>query len=98
MNTATRLAPSSDHLCKVRIELDLSKNRRLKDMFRQPEFHREIRIYFRQNDLEISNQSANPQGRITKIEVTGSAVGLRSFVDRYLYTDALGIAYRMDYL
>jgi len=25
----------------------------LKDMYRHPEFHREIRIYLRQNDLEI---------------------------------------------
>jgi hypothetical protein len=98
MSTAARLARSPHLLCKVRIELDLSKNRRLKDMFRQPEFHREIRVYFRQNDLEISNQSANSQGRITKIEVIGSAVGLRSFVDRYLDTDAIGIAYSMDYL
>ena len=98
MSTAVQLARSPHLLCKVRIELDLSKNRRLKDMFRQPEFHREIRIYLRQCDLEISERSANLQGRITKIEVTGSAVGLRSFVDRYLYTDALGIAYSMDYL
>jgi hypothetical protein len=98
MSTAARLARSPHLLCKVRIELDLSKNRRLKDMFRQPEFHREIVIYLRQYDLEISNESANPLGRITKIEVTGSAVGLCSFVDRYLYTDALGIAYSMDYL
>ena len=98
MSTAARLARSPHLLCKVRIELDLSKNRRLKDMFRQPEFHREIRIYFRQNDLEISNQSANLQGRITKIEVTGSAVGLRSFVDRYLYTDDPGIAYKLEYI
>jgi hypothetical protein len=97
MSTAARLALSPHLLCKVRIELDLCKNRRLKDMFRQPEFHREIRIYFRHNDLEISNQSANLQGRITKIEVTGSAVGLRSFVDRYLYTDAPGIAYKLEY-
>jgi hypothetical protein len=98
MSTAARLALSPHLLCKVRIELDLSKNRRLKDMFRQPEFHREIRVYFRQIDLEISNQAPNSQGRITKIEVTGSAVGLRSFVDRYLDTDAIGIAYSMGYL
>jgi hypothetical protein len=98
MSAVAQLAHSPHLLCKVRIELDLSKNSRLKDMYRHPEFHREIRIYLRQNDLEISNQSVNPQGRITKIEVTGSAVGLRSFVDRYLYTDALGIAYSMDYL
>jgi len=98
MSTAVQLARSPHLLCKVRIELDLSKNLRLKDMFRQPEFHREIRIYLRQNHLEISNESANPQGRITQIGVTGSAVGLRSFVHRYLYTDARGIAYSMDYL
>ena len=98
MSAVARLALSSHHLCKVRIELDLSKNRRLKDMFRQPEFHREIRIYLRQCDLEISERSANLQGRITQIEVTGSAVGLRSFVDRYLYTDDLGIAYKLEYI
>jgi len=98
MNTATRLAPSPDQLRKVRIELDLSKNPRLKDMFRQSEFHREIRIYLRQCDLEISNHSTNPQGRITSIEVTGSAVALRSFIDLYLRADALGIAYNLDYL
>ncbi len=96
MSTAAQLAVSSHLLGKLRIELDLSKNRRLKDMFRQPEFHREIRIYFWQNDLEISNQSANPRGRITQIEVTGSPVGLRSFVDHYLYTDLPGIAYSLE--
>jgi len=98
MSTAAQLARSPHLLCKIRIELDLSKNRRLKDMFRQPEFHREIRVYLRQCDLEISEQSANLQGRITQIEVTGSAVGLRSFVDRYLYTDDLGIAYKLEYI
>lgn len=98
MNTATRLAPSSDQLCKVGVELDLSKNRRLKDMFRQPEFHQEIRVYLRQCNLEISKQSANLQGRITQIEVTGSAVALRSFIDRYLRTDVPGIAYNLEYL
>lgn len=87
---------SLDHLCKVRIELDLSRNSRLKDMFRQPEFHREIRIYLRQYDLEIANESTNPQGRVTSIEVTGSAAGLRSFVHRYLRSDVLGIAYNFD--
>ena len=98
MSTAACLAHSADRLCKLRIELDLSKNSRLMNMFRQPEFHREIRIYVRQNDLEISKQSVNPQGRITSIEVTGSAVGVQSFVDRYLRADALGIAYNLDYL
>ncbi len=98
MSAVAQLALPLHHLCKLRIELDLSKNRRLKDMFRQPEFHREIRIYFRRNDLEISNQSSNPRGRITQIEVTGSPVGLRSFVDHYLYTDAPGIAYSLEYI
>ena len=98
MNIAARLAPSTGQLCKVRIELDLSKNRRLKDMFRQPEFHREIIIYLRRNDLEISEQSANPQGRVTQIGITGSAAGLRSFIENYLRCDILGIAYALDYL
>jgi hypothetical protein len=98
MSTAARLARSPHLLCKIRIELDLSKNRRLKDMFKEPEFHREIRIYLRQCDLEISERSPNRQGRITQIEVTGSAVGLRSFIDRYLYTDDPGIAYKLEYI
>ena len=98
MSTFAQLAHSPAHLCKVRIELDLSKNSRLKDLYRQPEFHREIVIYPRQYDLEISNQSANPQGRVTSIEMTGPAACLQSFVDRYLPTDVLGIAYSLDYL
>lgn len=98
MSTAARLAHSPDQLRKVRIELDLSKNSRLKNLYRQPEFHQEIRIYLRQNDLEISNESANPQGRITSIELSGSAVGVQAFVDRYLHADALGIAYNLVYL
>ena len=53
MSTVAQLAHSPRQLCKVRIELDLSKNSRLKDMYRQPEFHREIAIYLRQYDLEI---------------------------------------------
>ena len=89
---------SVDQLCKLRIELDLSKNSRLKDMFRQPEFHREIRLFLRQCDLEIANESTNAQGRVTSIEVRGSAVGLQSFVDRYLPFDGLGIAYDLEYL
>ena len=98
MSTAARVAYSPDQLCKLRIDLDLSKNPRLKDMYRQPEFHREIRIYLRQNDLEISNESANSRSRITSIEVAGSAVAVQSFVDRYLRSDVLGIAYNFDYL
>ena len=97
MTTAARLARSPDQLCKVRIELDLSKNSKLKDMFRQPEYHREIIIYLRQYDLEISNESANPHGRVTSIEVTGAAAGLLSFIDRYLRADARDIAYNLDY-
>jgi len=97
MNTAARLAPSPDQICRVSIDLDLSKNRKLKDMYRQPEFHREIKIYLRQNDLEISNESANAQGRVTSIDVTGSGEALQSFVDRYLGSDILGIAYSLDY-
>jgi hypothetical protein len=87
---------SLDQLWKVRIELDLSKNSRLKDMFRQPEFHREIRIYLRRHDLEIANESTNAQGRVTSIEVTGSAVGLQSFIDRHLRNDVLGISYNLN--
>jgi len=98
MSTATRLAPSPDQLCRVRIDLDLSNNRRLKDMFRQPEFHREIIIHLRRNDLEISNDLTNAQGRVTSIEVTGSVAAMRSFIDRYLLTDTLGIAYNFDSL
>ena len=98
MSAVAQLAHSEHQLCKVRIELDLSKNSRLKDMYRQPEFHREIVIYLRQYDLEISDESANAQGRVTSIEVAGPAACLQSFVDRYLPTDALGIAYSMDYL
>jgi hypothetical protein len=97
MTTAARLARSPDQLCKVRIELDLSKNSKLKDMFRQPEYHREIIIYLRQYDLEISNESANPHGRAS-IEATGAAAGLPSFIDRYLRADARDIAYNLDYL
>lgn len=96
MSTAARLAHSADQLFSVRIDLDLSKNSRLKNMFRQPEFHREIRIYLRQNDLQIASEAANAQGRITAIEVTGSAAGLQSFIDRYLRSDVLGIAYSLD--
>ena len=84
---------SLDQICKLRIELDLSKNPRLKDMFRQPEFHREIIIYLRQHDLEIANESTNAQGRVTSIAVTGSSAGLQAFIDRYLRSDVLGIAY-----
>ena len=101
MSTAaqlTQLVHSPSQLCRVRIELDLSKNSRLKDMYRQPEFHREIVIYLRQYDLEVSNESANAQGRATSIEVTGPAASLQSFIDRYLPTDALGIAYSLDYV
>jgi hypothetical protein len=98
MTTAVRLVHSADQLCKVRIELDLAKNSKLKDMFRQPEFHREIILYLRQCDLEISNESANAQGRVTSIDVTGSAPGLQSFIERYLCSDALGSAYILDYL
>jgi len=98
MKSAARLAHSRDQLCKVGIELDLSKNSRLKDMFRQPEFHREITIYLRQCGLEISNRSTNTQGRVTQIEVTESAGGLKSFIDRYLRADVPGISYNLDYL
>jgi len=84
---------SLEQICSVRIELDLSKNSRLKDMFRQPEFHREIKTYLRQYDLEIAKESTNPQGGVTSIEVKGSAVGLQSFIDRYLRSDVLEIAY-----
>ena len=77
----------------IRIDVDLSKNSRLKNMFRQPEFHREIKIYLRHHDLEISKQSANDHGRITSIEVSGSVHGLQFFIDRYLHSDVLGIAY-----
>jgi hypothetical protein len=87
---------SLDQLCKLRIELDLSKNSRLKDMFRQPEFHREIRISLRRHDLEIASELTNAQGRVTSIEVTGSAVGLQTFIVRYLRSDVLGIAYNFD--
>ena len=98
MSTAARLAPLPDQVCKLRIELDLAKNRRVKDLYRQPEFHREITIYLRQNDLEISNEPANSQGRITCIELTGSVAGVGAFIDRYLRSDALGIAYDLKYL
>ena len=98
MSAVAQLALSPHQLCKVCIELDLSKNSRLKDMYRQPEFHREIVIYLRQYDLEISNESANAQGRVTSIAVTGSEAALRSFVDRYLDTDAPGIAYKLEYI
>ena len=98
MSTAARLAHSADQLFSIRIDLDLSKNPRLKDMYRQPEFHREIIIYLRQNDLEIANESTNSQGRVTSIEVRGSAVGLQSLVDRYLHFDGLGTAYDLEYL
>ena len=97
MTTAARLAHSRDQSCKVRVELDMSRNSKLKDMFRQPEFHREIIIYLRQCDLEISNESANAQGRVTSIVVTGSAPGLQSFIERYLPSDAVGIAYILEY-
>ena len=98
MSTAARLAHSPDQLFSVRIELDLSKNLRLKDMFRQPEFHREITIYLQRHDLEIAIESSNPQGRVTSIEVTGSAIGLQAFIDRYLHSDILGIAYNLEEL
>jgi len=55
MRTSARLAHSPDQLCKVRIELDLSKNSRLKNMYRQPEFHREITIYLREYDLAMQD-------------------------------------------
>ena len=89
---------SPDHLCKIRIELDLSKNPRLKDMFRQPEFHREIKICLRKYDLEIANELSNAQGRVTSIEVTGSSAGLQAFVDNYLSSDVLGLAYNLNEL
>jgi hypothetical protein len=65
-------------------------------MYRQPEFHREIKIYLRQNGLEISNESANAQGRVISIDVTGPAAALQSFIDQYLGNDNLGIAYSWD--
>jgi hypothetical protein len=98
MKIATGRAHSPAQLCQVRIELDLSKNSRLKDMFRQPEFHREITIYLRHCGLEISNRSTNSQGRIIQIEVTGSPVALESFIDRYLRADVSGIAYNLEHL
>ena len=86
---------SFDQLCRIRIELDLSKNPRLKNMFRKPEFHREIKVCLRKYDLEIANESTNAQGRVTSIEVTGSSAGLQAFIDRYLSSDVLGIAYNV---
>jgi hypothetical protein len=77
-------------LCRVHIELDLSKNLRWKNMFRQPEFHRDIKLCLRQSELELSNQRTNPQGRVISIEVSGSAAGLQFFIDRCLGADTPG--------
>jgi hypothetical protein len=44
----------------------------------------------------VVQESANAQGRVTSIEVTGPTAGVHSFIDRYLQADAVDVAYNLD--
>jgi hypothetical protein len=81
-------------LYKVDIDIDLSSNPKVRDMFTDPK--REVLSFLEKNKVTL-NTSSKASGEITHIEARGPSDALINFVDQFLSDDAPGGVYTLWY-
>ena len=81
-------------LCGVEIDLNLSSNPTVRDMFNNPEAFRELLDFFKEHGMTVVSASAGG-GNPTHIKLEGPASGVLKFVDEFLSDDPAGAVYTL---
>jgi hypothetical protein len=87
------MAVQAGDLFQIDVDIDLSSNPQVRDMFTR----QELRAFFQANGIKIVSTSANGGGNATHIEVRGPNESLIKFVDTFLSEDAPGGVYTLLY-
>jgi hypothetical protein len=84
------------YLVQINIDLDLSQNPIIRNMFSDPDANKEIANFFRMNTINIENKYEHA-GKVSRVELRGSPEGLAKFHEAYLTDDKAGAAYDLQY-
>jgi hypothetical protein len=84
-------------LCAIELDIALSQNPKVKGMYRNEAYNREVMVYFGEHKIEVKNAPTNTQQAIRSIELTGSTVSLWTFYDDYLSGNADRGVYKLSY-
>jgi hypothetical protein len=85
-------------LCGVEVELDLSLNPTVRDMFKNPEAFRQLLAFFKEHGIAVVSAFTGGGDTTTNIRLEGPAAGVREFVDEFLCDDPEGVVYTLLYL
>ena len=84
-------------LCGVEVDIDLSSNPTVRDMFNNPEAFRELLAFFKEHGISVVSASTGGGDTTTRIRLEGPAQGVRKFVDEFLSDDPSGVVYTLLY-
>jgi hypothetical protein len=89
---------AAKHLTGIEVEIDLSSNPKVLDMYTQPEFFHELQVFFENHGLEVVTAEAPPsEENPIQIKIFGPGTSVLKFVEQYLREDPEGGVYTLLY-
>jgi len=82
-------------LFRIHIDLDLSSNPTIREMFTDAKAGQEIRLFLNKNGLHLE-RAGEMKGEAVAVEITGPSSALLMFVDKFLHDDAPGGVYSLE--
>jgi hypothetical protein len=88
--------PETVYLFQINVEIDLSKNPKVRDIFTDPKVNKEMVAFLQAQNIRIENKFER-DGKVTRVELRGSPEGLKRFHDEYLGVDEAGVVYEVKF-
>ena len=81
------------HLTGIEVDIELSSNSKVRDMYTQPFAFHELQVFFKEHGLEVVTAEASP----SEEKIFGPGAGVLKFVEQYLSEDPEGGVYTLLY-
>lgn len=90
--------PQKGSLFQVDVDIDLSSNPKVREMFNDQKANGDMTAFFKAHDIHLASTYGKGGGNATHIELRGSQLGLIKFVNDFLSNDDPGGVYNLWYL
>ena len=88
---------AAKQLCGVEVEIDLSFNPTVRNMFNDPGAFRELQAFIKEHGLTVVSAFTGGSNTTTQIKLEGPASDVLKFVDEFLSSDPADGVYTLLY-
>jgi hypothetical protein len=89
---------ATKHLTGIEVDINLSSNPKVRDMYTQPFAFHELQVFFKEHGLEVVTAEASPsEENPIHIKIFGPGTSVLKFVEQYLSEDPEDGVYTLLY-